>query len=55
MQWRSTSIFAIQETVKGSGLGPAIVKRIVELRQSKAGIEKNPEDGSVFCVEIPKN
>lgn len=41
--------------VKGSGLGLAIVGRIMELHKGKVWVEDNPEGGSVFVVEIPKD
>ncbi len=41
--------------IKGTGLGLAIVKRLVELHSGKVWVEDNPDGGSVFAVEIPKN
>jgi signal transduction histidine kinase len=43
-----------KEGVKGSGLGLAIVKRIVEIHNGKVWVEDNPEGGSIFYVEIPR-
>jgi hypothetical protein len=44
-----------KEGIKGTGLGLAIVKRIVDLHKGKVWVEDNPEGGSIFIVEIPKN
>ncbi|WP_135609708.1 PAS domain-containing sensor histidine kinase [Methanococcoides sp. AM1] len=41
--------------IKGSGIGLAIVKRIVELHGGEVGVEDNPEGaGSVFWVTLKK-
>ncbi|WP_456473823.1 sensor histidine kinase [Candidatus Pyrohabitans sp.] len=40
--------------VKGSGMGLAIARRIVELHNGRIWVEDNPEGGAVFIVEIPK-
>lgn len=41
--------------VRGSGIGLAIVKRLVELHKGEVWVENNPEGkGSIFYVEIPK-
>jgi PAS domain S-box-containing protein len=44
-----------KEGVKGSGIGLAIVKRIAELHEGAAGVLDNPDGGSTFYFEIPKN
>ena len=44
-----------KEGIRGLGLGLAIVKRIAELHKGKAGVDDNPEGGSIFWVKIPKN
>jgi two-component system cell cycle response regulator len=41
--------------VKGTGLGLAIVERVVKLHKGRVWVEDNPEGGSIFCVEIPKD
>jgi len=47
-----------QSTIKGSGIGLAISKQMVELHQGKiylAGIEDNPfQKGSTFVVQLPR-
>ena len=40
--------------IKGSGLGLAITKRIVDLHGGRIWAEDNPEGGSTFHVELPK-
>lgn len=42
-------------SVKGTGLGLAIVRRIVNLHRGKVWVEDNPEGGSIFHVNVPKN
>jgi signal transduction histidine kinase len=41
-----------KEGVKGSGIGLAIVKKIIDLHEGRVWAEDNPEGGSVFKVEI---
>lgn len=41
--------------VRGSGLGLAITKRIVKLHDGRVWVEDNPEGGSIFKIELPKN
>lgn len=43
-----------KEGVKGSGIGLAIVKRIIDLHNGKTWVEDNPEGGSIFYVSLPK-
>ena len=40
-------------SVKGSGIGLAIAKRITALHRGRIWIEDNPGGGSVFCVRLP--
>ncbi|MFQ5887976.1 MAG: ATP-binding protein, partial [Candidatus Hydrothermarchaeales archaeon] len=40
--------------VKGTGLGLAIVKRIVDLHDGRVWVDDNPDKGSIFCVDLPK-
>jgi PAS domain S-box-containing protein len=44
-----------REGVKGTGLGLAIAKRIVDIHNGKVWVEDNPDGGSIFIVEIPKD
>lgn len=44
-----------KEGVKGTGLGLAIVKKIVSMHKGNVWVEDNPEGGSIFIVEIPKD
>ncbi len=44
-----------REGVKGTGLGLAIAKRIVGIHKGSIWVEDNPEGGSIFYFEIPKN
>ncbi|MFQ5888110.1 MAG: ATP-binding protein [Candidatus Hydrothermarchaeales archaeon] len=41
--------------VKGTGIGLAIVKRIVELHDGVVWVDDSPEGGSIFGVRIPKS
>jgi len=41
--------------LRSTELGLAIVNRIVEMQGGKVWVEDNPEGGSVFYVDIPKN
>ncbi|RMF90241.1 MAG: PAS domain-containing sensor histidine kinase [Methanobacteriota archaeon] len=43
-----------REGVKGTGIGLAIVKKIVEMHRGRVWVEDNPGGGSIFYVEIPK-
>ncbi len=44
-----------KESVKGTGLGLTIAKRIVELHDGEIGVEDNRDgDGCVFYVRLPK-
>jgi PAS domain S-box-containing protein len=40
--------------VRGMGMGLTIVKRIVELHGGRVWVEDNPEGGSIFYVQLPK-
>jgi hypothetical protein len=40
--------------IRGTGVGLAIAKRILELHQGKIWVEDNPDGGSIFYVELPK-
>jgi two-component system phosphate regulon sensor histidine kinase PhoR len=44
-----------KEGVKGSGMGLAIVKKIVEMHRGRVWVEDNPGGGSIFYVIIPKD
>lgn len=41
--------------VKGTGIGLAIVKKVVELHKGRVWVEDNKPRGSIFKVELPKN
>ncbi len=43
-----------KDGVKGTGVGLAIAKRIVDLHAGKIWVENNPGGGSVFHVALPK-
>ena len=43
-----------KEGVKGTGIGLAIVKRVIALHKGEAWVEDNKEVGSIFKVRIPK-
>ena len=40
--------------VKGTGLGPAIAKRVVDLHGRSIWFENNPGGGNTFLVRLPK-
>lgn len=44
---------ALTRTVKGSGLGLTLVKRIVEVHHGKVTVESEPGHGSTFSVRLP--
>lgn len=39
---------------KGSGIGLAICKKIVDLHHGIIWVEENPTGGSIFCIRLPK-
>lgn len=43
-----------KEGVKGSGIGLAIVKKLVDLHNGQVWVEDNPDGGSIFKVRIPE-
>jgi PAS domain S-box-containing protein len=43
-----------KESVKGTGLGLTIAKRVVEIHGGKIWVEDNPEGGAIFKVSLPK-
>lgn len=44
-----------RQGVKGTGMGLAIVKRIVELHGGRVWVEDNEDGGAVFIIEVPKS
>jgi signal transduction histidine kinase len=44
-----------REGVKGTGLGLAIAKKITEIHKGRVWVEDNPEGGSIFYAQIPKD
>ncbi len=43
-----------KESVKGTGLGLTIAKRVVDMHEGKIWVEDNPSGGAVFKVNLPK-
>jgi signal transduction histidine kinase len=41
-------------SIKGTGLGLTIAKRIVAMHRGDIWVEDNPQGGSVFGVRLPK-
>jgi signal transduction histidine kinase len=45
--------YSKKEGVKGSGIGLAITKKIIDLHGGRIWVEDNPDGGCIFAVEIP--
>ncbi|MCD4770145.1 MAG: hybrid sensor histidine kinase/response regulator [Bacteroidales bacterium] len=43
------------KNISGSGLGLSIMKRVIDLNKGKVTVESEPDVGSKFTVELPKN
>ena len=44
---------ADRAAIEGTGIGLAIVKRLVELMEGRVGVDSRPGEGSEFWVELP--
>ncbi|MCW7076592.1 MAG: HAMP domain-containing histidine kinase [Candidatus Syntrophoarchaeum sp.] len=44
-----------RDGIKGTGVGLALVKKIIKMHSGDIWIEDNPEGGAIFCIRLPKD